>query len=153
MFGFLYFSFLLQSETKRSKLLSASEVPLMWHAHKIRAALAAVSTFIWVCHCWTKSSLDWVLPFGSSSSADCRVWCLSSFCTETFFIILLAKGPWVFPLLTHTAVYFNCSARTHCLLCTVHLVQSSQESRRFSVCLLRRLGLKCIISYAGSKLW
>lgn len=47
---------------------------------------------------------------------------------------------------TPIAVCFICSAQTLRLPCAVHLVQSSQDSRRCNVCLLRRLALKCNIS-------
>lgn len=50
------------------------------------------------------------------------------------------------------AVHFICSTQSLHLLCIVPLVQSSQGSRKCSVCLLSCLALKLNISFVGSQL-
>lgn len=51
------------------------------------------------------------------------------------------------------AVHLICSTQSLHLFCIVPLVQSSQESRKFNVCLLSCLALKFNISFAGGQLW
>lgn len=124
----------------------------MWCADKVNVALAAVSALIWVLHRWTGSPLDWGSPYGSSSSACCRAWCLSSLLHNSLHHSA-GERPLGRAARRPIAVHLICSTQSLQLFCIMPFVQSSQESRKCHVCLLSCLALKFNISFAGGQLW